>query len=82
MKGDKVVFKVSEHTAEPPYVLGNFPRIEIIFVCQDRGKEDQVEKPNKSDLYTELKNLKDLKDSGILTQEEFDMQKKKILSAN
>jgi hypothetical protein len=24
---------VSEHTAIPPYILGNFPRIEIIFVC-------------------------------------------------
>jgi hypothetical protein len=24
---------VSEHTAIPPYIFGNFPRIEIIFVC-------------------------------------------------
>ena len=27
------MLKISEHTAKPPYVLGNFPRIEIIFTC-------------------------------------------------
>ena len=37
MDGDKVMFKVSEHTASPPYVFGNFPRIEIIFVCVSKN---------------------------------------------
>jgi hypothetical protein len=32
------------------------------------------------DMYTELKKLKELKDSGIITQEEFDIEKKEILS--
>ena len=31
------VFKtLSEQTSMPPYMMGNFPRIEIIFVCTDR----------------------------------------------
>ena len=33
-----------------------------------------------SDIYLELKKLAELKDSGILTQEEFDARKKKILA--
>ena len=32
------------------------------------------------DMYSALKKLKDLLDSGIITQQEFDAQKKKILS--
>ncbi len=35
---------------------------------------------SSTDLYTELKKLKELKDSGIITQQEFDIEKKEILS--
>ena len=35
---------------------------------------------NSNDMYVELKNLKELKDSGIITQKEFDVEKQKILS--
>ena len=38
------------------------------------------ENSNSKDMYTELKKLKELKDSGIITQEEFDIEKKEILS--
>ena len=41
-------------------------------------QEVQVKK--SSDKYNELKQLKELKDKGVLTQEEFDAQKQKILS--
>lgn len=41
-------------------------------------QEVQVKK--SGDAYTELKKLKELKDQGIITQKEFDEQKKKILS--
>src|SRR5689334_11327107 len=34
-KGKKRMVTVSEHTAAPPYIFGNFPRIEIVFVCVD-----------------------------------------------
>ncbi|MCP3888973.1 MAG: SHOCT domain-containing protein [Desulfobulbaceae bacterium] len=35
---------------------------------------------NSKDMYTELKKLKELKDSGIITQKEFDIEKQEILS--
>ncbi len=35
----------------------------------------------QSDQVEALKNLKELLDSGVLTQEEFDQQKQKILNA-
>ena len=38
-------------------------------------------KPSK-DLYAELKKLQDLKESGILTAEEFNVRKKKLLEEN
>ena len=79
MDGDKVMFKVSEHTAKPPYILGNFPRIEIIFVCADRKQKPQVIKDNTG-RYDQLKKLKELLDSGAITREEFEVEKKEILS--
>lgn len=37
------------------------------------------ESSNSKDMYTELTKLKELKDSGVITQEEFDIEKKEIL---
>jgi len=42
----------------------------------------QQEPDDKPDLYTELMKLDDLRDKGILTDEEFETQKKKLLDAN
>jgi hypothetical protein len=70
---------LSETTANPPYILGNFPRVEIVFDC--------VEKPGSTAAtagddvkYTKLTILKKLLDSGVITQEEFDREKAKILN--
>lgn len=38
-----------------------------------------IEKDKKPDLYNELIKLKELKDKGVLTEEEFEVQKKKAL---
>lgn len=43
-----------------------------------REKKD-IRVQDAGDLYTELKKLKDLLDTGTITQAEFDIQKKKIL---
>lgn len=43
-----------------------------------REKKD-IRVQGSGDMYTELKKLKDLLDTGIITQAEFDMKKKKIL---
>src|SRR5690242_7632851 len=32
----KAMESITETTATPPYVLGNFPRIEIVFACIDK----------------------------------------------
>jgi hypothetical protein len=44
-----------------------------------REKKD-IHVKDSGDIYTELKKLKDLLDSKVVTQEEFDVQKKKILA--
>ena len=45
----------------------------------DRITQD-VKVQGSSDMFVELKKLKDLLDSGVLTQEEFNAKKKQILS--
>ena len=42
--------------------------------------EEEIWVRQSDDMYVELKKLKDLLDSGIITQEEFDARKKKILA--
>lgn len=80
-KKNKEMLKISEHTAKPPYVLGNFPRIEIIFVCENENKKKYENLNNKKySKYDELKKIKDLLNEGILTKEEYIMEKRKILS--
>jgi exonuclease III len=74
---NKKMFTVSEHTAKPPYILGNFPRIEIIFVCLDDGKAQNRASDEK---YSHLVKLKKLLDDGVLTQDEFNVEKQKVLS--
>jgi hypothetical protein len=69
---------LTEHTCKPPHILGNSPRVELVFVCANKvnaaaasGFEDQK--------YIKLSNLKKLLDSGAITQEEFEKEKAKIL---
>jgi hypothetical protein len=65
-----------ERTSTPPHVLGNYPRIELIFGCVEKP----VAAPVQDVKYEKLVNLKKLLDSGVLTQEEFTREKAKILS--
>ena len=45
----------------------------------DKSIKQDVKVKQPGDLYTELKKLKELKDTGIITEEEFQTQKKKLL---
>jgi hypothetical protein len=45
----------------------------------DQAVKQDVVVHEKSDLYAELRKLKELKDTGVLTEAEFQAQKKKIL---
>ena len=88
--------------SQPPYVLGNFPKAEVVFKALPPGHPDleqptqfdpyhaQIkagEKPaerieatgDHSDVYDKLLKLDELRDKGILTEEEFQREKKKLL---
>ena len=74
----KVMESLTETTATPPYILGNFPRIEIVFDCIDKAG---LPPPALSDdKYAKLAKLKRLLDSGAITQDEFNQEKAKILA--
>jgi len=75
----KSVHAVSETASTPPHILGNFPRIELIFQCVDT-----VTNPStavEANRYDKIATLKKLLDSGALSQQEFDAEKAKILAA-
>lgn len=68
---------LGEKISEPPYILGNFPRIEIVFALVDNDQPSNSAQIRSK--YDELEKLKKLLDDGVLTQEEFDLEKAKIL---
>ena len=74
----KSIIVLGESISEPPYILGNFPRIEIVFALIDSTKNQALE--SKSHRYEDLEKLKELLDNGVLTREEFDSEKAKILN--
>lgn len=75
----KVMNPLRETTSKPPHILGNFPRIEIIFSCVE--KSASVAAPIGDDpKYKRLVNLKKLLDTGVLSPHEFESEKAKILS--
>lgn len=75
----KTMQAIRETASKPPHILGNFPRIEIIFSCGD--KAPSVALPAGEDAkYSKLVNLKKLLDSGVLTQREFESEKAKVLA--
>jgi putative oligomerization/nucleic acid binding protein len=74
----KEMESLSETVATPPFILGNFPRIEIVFDCVV-GSTTSVAVPDDPK-YSKLVNLKKLLDTGVITQAEFDQEKAKILN--
>ncbi len=74
----KGMLAVGEQISHPPYILGNFPRIEIVFACIDKSLPTR--QPSVQDeQYSKLMHLKKLLDEGVITPEEFEQQKRKIL---
>ncbi len=69
---------LGEKISQPPYILGNFPRIELVFALIDTKPEI----PNtgvRTDKYADLEKLKKLFDEGALSKEEFETEKAKLL---
>ena len=77
----KAVHPVRETTSTPPYVLGNFPRVEWQFECVDSPSQTGHPIVPSSEKLTQLERLKKLLDGGALTVAEFDVEKAKILAA-
>jgi hypothetical protein len=77
-RAGKVMKSLRETTAKPPFILGNFPRVEIIFGCVDKPAASVP--ADDSSKYRKLTELKKLLDNGVLTQQEFEQEKAKILS--
>lgn len=75
----KAMKPLRETTSTPPHILGNFPRIEIVFACVEK-QNSEVPVAIVDAKYTKLVNLKKLLDSGVITQAEFEREKAKILS--
>ena len=61
--------------------MGDFDstKTPTVRVENDQNIRQEVSVKDKGDLYTELKKLKELKDSGVITEDEFQAQKKKSL---
>ncbi len=69
---------ITEQTSSGPRILGNFPRYEIVFVCTEKVRTAEPS-GSAEDPYDRLKRLKDLLDTGVISQEEFDQEKREVL---
>lgn len=89
---NKMAQVISATEAEPPFILGNFPKADVQFRCVDAALKhsDDISADSKStdqpedrnDVYGQIEMLDDLRDRGILTDAEFDAEKKKLLEGN
>ncbi len=74
----KVMHGLIETAAKPPYILGNFPRVELVFECVPKPSVANVAAGTTK--YERLATLKKLLDSDALTQREFEQEKAKVLA--
>jgi hypothetical protein len=79
-RSGKAARPLKETASNPPYILGNFPRIEWLFDCVE-PVTGQAGAASTSDRLGQLERLKKLLDSGALSQQEYDREKAKILGA-
>lgn len=70
---------LGEKASSPPHILGNFPRVEVVFALVERPPGSPLKESAHEDAYEKLARLKQLLDSGALTKEEFDREKAKLL---
>jgi hypothetical protein len=66
--------------SDPPYILGNYPRIELVFALSDNIESTSKSGAQVDNKFEKLEKLKKLFDDGVLTKEEFEAEKKKILN--
>ena len=76
----KVVRPLQETTSKGPHILGNFPRVELLFECAERASSVPASQV-ATDKLSQIERLKKLLDSGALTLKEFESEKAKVLAA-
>ena len=76
----KGMLVLGEKASQPPYILGNFPRIEIVFAAVDKPKQSSGTGATGVNSYEKLTTLKRLLDEGALTEDEFEREKRKVLN--
>lgn len=76
---NKIVHPIQETASSAPHILGNFPRVEWLFECNDKPRNIIATQDQATDNLSKLERLKKLLDNGTLTQVEFDAEKANIL---
>ena len=72
--------------SHPPYILGNFPKATVQFMCLDSDDprlKDNINKLDgsvKEDVENKIKTLNKLLSDGLITKSDFEEQKKKLLN--
>jgi hypothetical protein len=91
-KMDRKTVLTEEDIVLPPYMINHYPNITLTFVCKDMHAKAVVKKESvaapapvpmtktSNSRYDDLITVKKLLDDGILTQKEFDEEKRKILN--
>lgn len=69
---------ISEQASSPPHILGNFPRFELVFVCTEKPPAASSPVPSE-DPYERLVRLKQLLDAGVISEDEFNQEKRELL---
>jgi len=89
-KSNKKMIPVSEHIINPPFMINHYPSVTLTFVCQS-GRPKKINKKVIKEVkpstditrkYDDLIILKKLLDDKILTQKEFNAEKKKVLNSH
>jgi len=60
----KAMHGLVETAAKPPYILGNFPRVELVFECLPRPVQPGAAAAAPASKYDKVAALKTLLDSG------------------
>ena len=70
-----------QNTSSLSLMPGNFPKVELLFVCtQSKVKNNTNQQSSRNKKYQDLKQLKELLDSGVITEDEFKKEKGKVLN--
>lgn len=71
---------IREQAAVPPYILGNFPKIELTFVCEPSTLRIMTETASGAK-WQQLEALANLLERGVITEQEFKTEKAKIMAS-